>query len=91
MAASSVPRGSPAAENEKEQSSLPTAKIAGKLPVAAQLVVNKRRKACALQWLIQAITHSALAETGKSRASNGDLKIKIKFTENQRSRVGTLV
>jgi hypothetical protein len=39
-----VPRGSPAAENEKEQISLPTAKIAGKLPVAAQLVVDKRSK-----------------------------------------------
>jgi hypothetical protein len=84
-----VPRGSPAAENEKEQISLPTAKI-GNCQFAAQLVVDKRRKACVLQWLIQAITDSALAETGKSRASNRDLKIKIKFTENQRSRVGTL-
>jgi hypothetical protein len=84
-----VPQGWPAAENEKEQISLLTAKIAGKLPVAAQLVVDKRRKACVLKWLIQAITDSALAETGKSRASNRDLK--IKFTENQRSRVGTLV
>jgi hypothetical protein len=31
------------AENEKEQISLLTAKIAGKLPVAAQLVVDKRK------------------------------------------------
>jgi hypothetical protein len=42
-AASSVPQGWPAAENEKEQISLLTAKIAGKLPVAAQLVVDKRK------------------------------------------------
>jgi hypothetical protein len=78
MAASSVPRGSPAAENEKEQISLKTAKIAEKLPVAAQLLVDKRRKACV--WLIQAITDSTLAETGKSRASNRDLKIKFRKT-----------
>jgi hypothetical protein len=41
-----VPRGSPAAENEKEQTSLPTVKIAGKFPIAARLVADKRRKAC---------------------------------------------
>jgi hypothetical protein len=42
-------RGSLAAETEKEQTSLLTAKIAGKLPVAAQLVADKSQKAYVLQ------------------------------------------
>jgi hypothetical protein len=66
------------AENEKEQISLLTVKIAGKLPVAAQLVVDKRRKACCvLQWLIQATAQVT-----------GILKIKIKYPRNNRRIAG---